>query len=204
MARKNKNDSKKPPIFFSVGKVGKRNDSYFQCCTSLLVSNSYADLTHRQRNLYVCMASKYYGSRKPKHDFKDIPELQGDDLFYFQWKEAREEFKLYTEGSKNEFYSDVVALEEHGLIKCVSSGKAHRTKSIYQYSEAWKQWERPQTNNERIKARMKGLNVSQARLAGIMGFSAPKMCRLLASEISPDMEAKIDSILDSVVEISYQ
>ena len=104
---------------------------------SMLQSNAFKGLKHRQKILYVYCKGQYYGKRKPRQDYKDIPELQGDDLFYFNFDVAVE-YGLYTEKSSKLFYSDMDALIKAGFIDRVVSGKAHKKKTIYRYSGRWK------------------------------------------------------------------
>jgi hypothetical protein len=104
---------------------------------SMLQSEAFKSLKHRQQILYVYCKAQYYGKRKPRADYKDIPELQGDDLVYFNFDVAVE-YGRYTKKSSKLFYTDMDALIKAGFIERIVSGKAHKKKTIYKYSARWK------------------------------------------------------------------
>ena len=142
MGRKKKYDAK---AFESNGQYrgrngGARKDTSASIFESMYRSEAYRDLTARQRDLYVCCKLQYYGKRKPGRDFQDLEEFQGDDLFYLNWASVSADYGLYPAGSERNFYKDMNALIEHGLIDLRSSGKKRRQKNIYQYSVRWKKW----------------------------------------------------------------
>ncbi len=118
---------------------GKSNDTSANLYESMLLSAAFMDLTPKQRLLYVYMKAQYYGKRKPGKDNPNIENLQGDDLFYFP-RTLAEKYNLYTRSNNRQFYNDIKAIEEHGFIKTISSGKATKTKSIYKFVGAWKMW----------------------------------------------------------------
>ena len=111
---------------------------------SMLQSPTYKDLTPRQQQLYLLCKAQFRGKRKPEKDFKDIEFVQGDDKFYFNWDLAKR-YGLYKPTCSKNFYNDMNELIAHGFIERISSGKAHRTKSIYQYSDKWQVWKPPDT-----------------------------------------------------------
>lgn len=123
----------------SFESFGKSNDTSANLYESMLLSAAFMDLTPKQRLLYVYMKAQYYGKRKPGKDNPDIENLQGDDLFYFP-RTLAEKYNLYTRSNNRQFYNDIKAIEEHGFIKTISSGKATKTKSIYKFVGAWKMW----------------------------------------------------------------
>lgn len=118
---------------------GKSNDTSANLYESMLLSAAFMDLTPKQRLLYVYMKAQYYGKRKPGKDNPGIESLQGDELFYFP-RTLAEKYNLYTRSNNRQFYNDIKAIEEHGFIKTISSGKATKTKSIYKFVGAWKMW----------------------------------------------------------------
>lgn len=126
----------KPKTFESTG---ISNDTSANIYESMLESPAFMDLTKNQRLLYLYMKKQYYGKRKPEKDFPDIEQLQGDDLFYFNLALAVK-YGLYTRGNHKSFYADIKAIEQHGFIETVSSGKSTKSRSIYRYSGAWKEW----------------------------------------------------------------
>lgn len=105
---------------------------------SMLNSDAFkTKLSKRQRLLYVYCKSQYYGKRKPKSDYPDIPEFALDTCFYFNWHIAKNT-GLYTESMSSDFYTDMRKLVEMGFIDIV--GKEHITegkRNIYKYSDRW-------------------------------------------------------------------
>ncbi|WP_026498924.1 hypothetical protein [Butyrivibrio sp. WCD2001] len=112
-------------------------DTFTRISESMLQSNAYKSLKPRQRDLYIHCKAQWIGKHKPRHDFKDVPELDSDDLFYFNFDVAVE-YGLYTPKSSHLFYNDMKALIESGFIDKVVSGKAHKKKNIYRYSDRWR------------------------------------------------------------------
>lgn len=126
----------KPREFESTG---VRNDSSANIYRTMFLSPAFLNLTKNQRLLYITMKSQYYGVQKPGKDFPEIPELQGDDLFYFSMWTA-ERYGLYTRGNHMSFYKDTKSLVDHGFIEIVSNGRATHEKNIYRYSSKWRTW----------------------------------------------------------------
>ncbi len=130
----------KPKPFESTGKSADTSANIYE---SMLMSESFQDLSKNQRLLYICMKSRYYGHRKPKKDFPGIAEVQSDECFYFNL-ELAVEYGLYTRNNHTTFYNDIKAIEKHGFIKTISNGKATKTKSIYRFSSEWRNWKSPE------------------------------------------------------------
>lgn len=107
---------------------------------SMLESPAFKDLSKNQRLLYIYMKKQYYGTRKPGQDFPDMEQLQGDNLFYFNLALA-EKYGLYSRSNDRQFYADIRAVEQHGFIKTVSSGRATKSRSIYKFTGDWKEWQ---------------------------------------------------------------
>ncbi len=120
---------------FRVGDVTSAN-----VYGSMLESPAFKDLSKNQRFLYIYMKKQYYGTRKPGQDFPDMEQLQGDDLFYFNLALA-EKYGLYSRSNDRQFYADIRAVEQHGFIKTVSSGRATKSRSIYKFTGDWKEWQ---------------------------------------------------------------
>ena len=133
-----------PELRYSDRFGNRRKDSFCMVFDSLLQSPAYIDLKPVQKNLYLLCASRLYGHRKPGSDHEE-EELQGSDKFYLNWKEVHGAFGMYSDNNHSRFYKDMQALEEHGFIKKISSGKYHHAKSVYQYDFRWQVWE-PGTN----------------------------------------------------------
>lgn len=110
---------------------------------SLLTSPAFKDLSARQRMLYVCAKSEFYGARsRPKNDFTDNEEFKKDGagMFYLNHRLVTDVYGLYPKTNRRDFYKDIEALIDHGFIQLVSSGRVNKQRSIYQYSAAWKTW----------------------------------------------------------------
>lgn len=134
-----------PQRFESIGSSftdynGKtRQEVFAPIYESMLQSNAFTSLNHKQQMLYIYCKLQYYGKRKPKRDYPEIDAFNSDDCFYFNWKTAQS-YKLYKENSSANFYRDMNSLISHGLIERISSGAKHRTKSIYKYSTKWTEY----------------------------------------------------------------
>lgn len=134
-----------PKAFESLGDTytdatgHKRTDTSANIYESMLTSDAWKDLSFRQRALYTVCKAQYYGKRKPGKDFPELPDVQGDDCFYMN-AAAVERYGIYTKNMHREFYGDLKALCVHGLITCVSNGRANKSRSIYRFSAAWGTW----------------------------------------------------------------
>lgn len=110
---------------------------------SLLTSPAFKDLTARQRMLYVCAKSEFFGARsRPKNDFAD-DDFKKDGaglMFYLNHRLVTDVYGLYPKTNRRDFYKDIEALVSHGFISRVSNGRVNKQRSIYQYSAAWKTW----------------------------------------------------------------
>lgn len=105
---------------------------------SMLQSKAFKSLKPKQQILYVYCKAQYYGKRKPKQDYKD--KFQDDSYFYFNWQLALD-YGLYTEKSHSSLYHDMQELIKKGFIERAESGKGHKTKSVYRFSNKWQEWE---------------------------------------------------------------
>lgn len=117
-----------------------RSDTSARIFESMLVSKSFKTLTEKQKVLYLYIKAQLYGKRKPSADFKDEGLYQSDDCFYFSLKMAKQ-YGLYTDKTHGNFYRDMKELINHGLIEKISSGRNSKTKSVYRYSDKWKEYE---------------------------------------------------------------
>ena len=84
--------------------------------------------------------SEYYG--KNRHDLDGFPDHVRGDPAYFTFNRAKWHkdglYGLYS--NSGQFYRDMAALIEHGLVDCVQSGFSTRSKSLYKLSDRWKLW----------------------------------------------------------------
>lgn len=124
----------------SFESTGISNDTSANIYGSMLESPAFKDLSKNQRLLYVYMKKQYYGTRKPGRDYPNMEQLQGDDLFYFNFALA-EKYGLYSRSNDRQFYKDIKDIEQHGFIKTVSNGKATKSRSIYKFTGDWKLWQ---------------------------------------------------------------
>ena len=106
---------------------------------SMLQSPAFKSLTAKQQILYVYCKSQYYGKRKPAKDYEKKGLYQDQAHFYFNWQLALD-YDLYTEKSHSGFYKDMKALMQKGFFELVKSGKEHKTKNIYKFSDKWQEW----------------------------------------------------------------
>lgn len=107
---------------------------------SMLLHPACKDLTASQFRLYVYCKSELYG--KNRHDLDGFPAYVRDDPAYFTFNKAKWQkdglYGLYS--NSGQFYRDMAALIEHGLIDCIQSGYTTRTKSLYRFSTRWQLW----------------------------------------------------------------
>ena len=138
----------KPKPFESKGekyldKAGRaRADTSANLYESMLTSEAFMDLKPRQRLLYVYAKAQYYGKRKPKSDFKDVLEVQSDECFYLNIGYVVDTYGLYTTNTRKEFYGDIKVLIEHGFIDDIVNGQSTKSRSIYRFSDRWKNWKK--------------------------------------------------------------
>ena len=118
-----------------INEKGKKSaDTSANIYESMLTSTAFKKLKTKQQVLYLYCKAQYYGKRKPSKDFKE--QFQDDSYFYMNWGKALE-YGLYTASCSSNFYDDMTALEKAGFIKKVYSGKPHKEKNVYQYSDKW-------------------------------------------------------------------
>lgn len=123
------------------GSQGKNTpDVFSRIYQSMLESDAFMDLTHKQQVLYLFCKLQFYGKRKPERDYPEYPELKGEDKFYFNWALVSDKYRLYPKSSNKNFSVDMHELIDHGFIELIACGKATRTKNIYKYSDRWKSW----------------------------------------------------------------
>lgn len=122
-------------------------DTFARITDSLMRSEAFQSLSDRQKVLYIAMRQQFMGRRKPARDFDEgSPEwekVKGDDCFYYPLHTAKEYSPQLRSGNHARLYNDIRVLIEHGLIECVSSGKATRENSVYRFSSKWRTWRQP-------------------------------------------------------------
>lgn len=126
------------------GEVAK--DSYASIYMSMLLSKSWANLSGKQKELYLFCKSQYYGQThtdpKKFYTFKELEEginnIDISNRFTMNKRKVVDTFHLYTESSySTHFYKDINKLIEEGFIEKLESGKSTRTSNIYKFSANW-------------------------------------------------------------------
>ncbi|MDD4592242.1 MAG: hypothetical protein PHG06_17720 [Parabacteroides sp.] len=115
--------------------TGSSNDVSANIYYSMMTSLAYQELTPKQRDLYTHCKLQYY-----RISAKQRPEAEDQTQFYFNKYLWHGTYKLYNKGNEKSFYKDMDALIDRGFIRCVSSGKISRTKSVYQFSHKWQDY----------------------------------------------------------------
>lgn len=118
----------------------KSGEPFAALYRSLLLSDAFATLSKGAKVLYLYCALHIHnaGRIKPGKDFPDVPQLQGDDVFYMNRALVCNKYHLYSPANSKSFYADINELVEHGLIERISNGKEQKKKSIYRLSDKWK------------------------------------------------------------------
>lgn len=124
---------------FQDGNGTIRADTSANIYESMLLDPAFATMKPRQQMLYVLCKAQFYGHRKPQQDYPDLECMQGDDKFYMNLS-AVVQYGLYKRSGTHEFYGDLKELQRRGFIKCISNGRATKSKSVYQFSGEWKNW----------------------------------------------------------------
>lgn len=120
-----------------INQRGKeQTDTSANIYESLLQSKAFKSLTAKQQILYVYCKAQYYGKRKPKKDYEKQGLYQDDTYFYFNWQIAID-YDLYSTHSR--FYKDMKVLTEKGFIELIKSGKGHKEKNVYRFSDKWQE-----------------------------------------------------------------
>lgn len=99
---------------------------------AMIQSDAWTQLSNNARVLYLYMKLQYFGVKQ-----EDKPRGQ-QDLFYFNKAMATKTYGLYT--NMAQFRKDRDMLLEYGFIEEVEKGKNTRTKSIYRFSDKWKEY----------------------------------------------------------------
>lgn len=96
---------------------------------SMLISETFKNLTNRQKVTYLYMKDLYYYVPSAKHP-------NGDNMyFYFNrhiWKDL---YGTHTNGER--VRTDIDALIKNGFIEEVENNKNLRQKNVYKYSDKW-------------------------------------------------------------------
>lgn len=120
---------------------------YVAITYEMMESPAWKALHGRAVRLYIEMRKHYKGRGvvgEVGRKYKDMPNMQRDDLFFFPQKEV---FEIGEYGksrlNKNTYLSDIRTLSERGFIKVFSKGTRGKM-TIYQFSDGWKTWKAEQ------------------------------------------------------------
>ena len=126
-----------------------QTETITQLMYSMLMSAAWQDLTSRQRDLYLIAKTQFFAARsRPAKDYPEIDNLQGyngRECFYLNKRLVTKVYKIYPESNDRDLVADRKALVEHGFIELVLQGESNKGRhfrSIYKYSDKWKEWKR--------------------------------------------------------------
>lgn len=138
MTRRNKKSSAGfPPELFASGS-GKAG-SFVPVFSSLLLSEAYKSLTHRQARLLIVALLEFNrqaalspsDTRRPSEEF-------GLNTFYLN-KGLYQSYGLYMTHTED-FTADMKILSERGFLELVSSGFSTRERNVYRALRKWETW----------------------------------------------------------------
>lgn len=124
-----------------------REDTFAQIYESVLRGGAFQSLAPRVQMLYVYTRMQEVGKRKPNRELKNTPVeelVKSEDCFFFPLNVAAQYTNRYN-SKPSSLYKDMRTLEKYGFIDIVVSGKNTRTKSVYRYSDRWKQYGKADT-----------------------------------------------------------
>lgn len=144
MSRKSK---PAPKLYATAGDYmvngAQRKDTFTQIYESAVRSEAFRSLPAHVQMLYIYTRLQEMGKRKPDRDYSEEhpmrDKVKGDDCFYFPRSTAAQYANRY-KSTSHRLYDDMGILEEHGFIDTVISGRNNRKKSVYKYSERWKDY----------------------------------------------------------------
>lgn len=128
--------SKKKNVRKDFESLKPSGDTFARIYKTMVTSEAFKSLSKKQRLLYVYMKMEYYGQPN-----KNRPDKNKLELFYFNRGIYKNKYELYT--NDGSFYRDRDALIEKGFIDCVRNGLTTRQKSIYRFSNRWRQYGTP-------------------------------------------------------------
>lgn len=122
----------------SFESIGNSNDTSANIYMSMLLSDSWTNLTKNQQILYVyCKAQYYAEKRKPKPQIIELSEEELNLCFTMNKAKWCKLYKIYANGGQERFKKDMQCLIDNGFIDLIESGKNTRTKNIYKFSNRW-------------------------------------------------------------------
>ena len=97
---------------------------------SQIQSVAFRALTDKQKVLFLYMRMQEHAEEKPSGF--------GENCFYFPRALWSKTLGLYQKDTR--YYTDLDALIEAGFVDCIASGYTTREKSVYRFSERWKEY----------------------------------------------------------------
>ncbi len=123
----------------SFESFGNSTDTSANIYMSMLLSPAWLSLTKNAQVLYVYCKSQYYAEkRKPIPQVRQLNDTQLKMCFTMNKSKWLELYHIYN-SDNGQFNKDMAMLVEYGFIEVVESGKTSRTKSIYMFSDKWKE-----------------------------------------------------------------
>lgn len=126
----------KPKTFESTTNT---SDTSANIYVSMLLSESWQQLTKNAQILYVyCKAQYYAEKKKPKPIISHLTSEQQSKCFTMNKTKWLDLYKIY-KSDNGQFNKDIKQLIQFGFIELVECGKFTRTKNIYMLSDKWQQ-----------------------------------------------------------------
>lgn len=128
--------NKTPPKNWQSDTRRNKRQTFARIYSNQLICPAWLDLTNAQRVLYIaCRDREFF-----KHP-AETGTAADDNLFFMNRDLYVNYYGLYKANNKRGFIRDRNALISHGFISIYRSGKNTRTKSVYTYSDKWKEWQ---------------------------------------------------------------
>ena len=121
------------------------NDTFARVQSKILESEAFKSLTPRQQVLYFYCKNEEYHPKRYKPDKEDLTKFYFNELIWSDKTDpttGRQGYGLYN-ANKYQFYRDMDALIEKGLIRCIACGANNKERNIYQYSDKWQKYGKP-------------------------------------------------------------
>lgn len=125
--------AKRPKYKHQPFESATEHGKFTKVCDDMMQSPAWADLSLRQRGLYLELKRKYTQKQSAGVVISD----NADDISL----PKSEALTMY--GTVRSFRDDMDALIAHGFMRLVQSGFNTRTVSIYGFSDRWKKFGRP-------------------------------------------------------------
>ncbi len=121
----------------SFESTGTSSDTSANIYKSMLLSPAWKSLSKGAQNLYLYMKSQYYGVATKGHPDGDSTKFHFNKCLYVNQYGANGT-ALYNNDST--FRKNRDELVKNGFIRVVSDGSVTRERSVYEYSDKWKDY----------------------------------------------------------------